>query len=85
MVSKIKWKSIVALILVFCGIIFNIPLVFGFLYILWAILDLKSGYAYIVEDVTREKNPILFWLIVLVWLFSGVYIFLKDIFLMIGW
>ncbi|MCT4618374.1 MAG: B12-binding domain-containing radical SAM protein [Marinisporobacter sp.] len=73
--KPIKWKTILGITLVLCAIIFDMPIFFGVLYILWAILDIKSGYAYILEDVSRRDHKILYWIIVLMWLCSGIYVF----------
>lgn len=72
--KDIKWKSILAIIAVVGGIIMDWPLLFGILYIFWALLDIRTGHAYIIEDIPRSEHPILFWTIVMIWLFSGSYI-----------
>ena len=35
---------------------------------------------YFVEEVTRAKNPILFWIIVILWLLLGIYSLLESFF-----
>ena len=72
--KPIKWKSILAIMMVLAGIYFEWNLIFGVLYVIWALLDIKTGHAYIIEDVTRKDYPILFWTIVSIWLFSGIWI-----------
>ncbi len=69
-----NWKSILAIIVVLGALILDVYLLFGILYIVWAILGLKSGHAFIIEDVKREDCPIIFWIITLIWLFSGIYV-----------
>ncbi|MCT4612093.1 MAG: B12-binding domain-containing radical SAM protein [Clostridia bacterium] len=77
--KNIKWKTIMALVMIFSGIIFNINFIFGILYVLWAILDIKTGNAYVIENIEKRENPILFWLIVITWLTSGLYVLLSDL------
>ncbi len=76
--SKTKWKSILAIVIVISGILMDFPLLFGVLYLIWAIGDLKTGHAYIIEDISRHENPLLFWLIVFVWMSSGLYLILSE-------
>lgn len=73
--KPIKWKTLFGIALVLGGLIFDLPILFGLLYIIWAIQDIKSGYASILEDVSRKDNKILYWIIVVIWLFSGIYVF----------
>ncbi len=77
--KPIKWKTIIAIFMVVAGLIFDLPMLFGLLYIIWAILDIKNGYAYIIEDISKREHPILFWIIVLLWMSSGVYVFLNGL------
>lgn len=78
--KPVKWKTIFAIFLVIGAMVLEMPILFGLLYILWAILDIKTGYAYIIEDVSRKDNPILYWIIVVLWMSSGLYIFWNELF-----
>ncbi|MCH4889671.1 radical SAM protein [Acidaminobacter sp. JC074] len=77
--QPIKWKTISAILLVIGAILFEMPMLFGLLYIFWAILDIKTGHAYIIEDISRHDNPILFWIIVILWMSSGFYILVENL------
>ena len=72
--KPIKWKTLLGITIVLAGIFLNLPILFGLLYILWAIGDIKSGYAYIFEPIVRRENPILYWIITSIWFFSGIWI-----------
>lgn len=76
---NIKWRAIIGIILVMAGIIFNWSILFGVLYITWAIMDIQSGYAFILEDVSRAENPILYWITVMIWLLSGLYVVSEEL------
>lgn len=78
--TKLKWKSLLAIAMVSVGITLDMPILFGLLYIFWAIQDIRVGHAYIVEDVSRDENPFLFWVIVTLWMGSGLYVFLNALF-----
>lgn len=77
--KPIKWKTIIAIGLVTVGIILDLPMLFGFLYISWAILDIKSGHAYIIEDILKSEHPLLFWIIVVLWMSSGLYLVMNGL------
>lgn len=70
----IKWKSIIGILLVLSAVVLNMPILFGVLYIIWAVQDISSGHAHVLEDVSREENRLLFWIIVMLWLGSGLYV-----------
>lgn len=77
--KPIRWKTIFAIGLVVGAMVMEMPILFGLLYMLWAVLDIKSGHAYIIEDVSRKDHPVLFWIIVFLWMGSGLYIFLDEL------
>ena len=72
--KEIKWKAIIGLVLVVTSVVMNWPVLLGFLYLTWAIQDIQTGYAFILEDVSRADHPILYWLTVGIWLLSGLYV-----------
>lgn len=72
--ASLKWKSMLAILMVLLGIVMDWPILFGLLYVFWAVLDIQSGHAYIVEDIARADHPILYWLIVAIWMASGLYV-----------
>lgn len=77
-VKNIKWKTIFGILLILTGTVFEFQILFGLFYIIWAIVDLKTGYAYVFEEINRWENQILYWLIVVIWLGSGIYIFTSS-------
>ncbi|PIE78666.1 MAG: hypothetical protein CSA15_06650 [Candidatus Delongbacteria bacterium] len=64
---KFKWRSILALILVYIVILFEMEWVWGILFFIWLIPDLTSGTTYFVEEVNRKTNPFEYWLIMGSW------------------
>lgn len=76
---KIKFKPTLGILLVVMGIFLDMPILFGILYISWAINDLKSGSAYILDYVSKGENPILYWITTLLWLLSGIYVFIDSL------
>ncbi len=77
--KKVKWLAISGLLLVVVAIAMDWPVLFGVLYLTWAFQDIKSGYAFILEDVGRDENPVLYWLTVSIWLLSGLYVLAEPL------
>lgn len=44
----------------------------GLLFMFWTIPNFHSGHALLLTDVTRDEDPILFWLIQLAWIALGL-------------
>lgn len=68
--DKIKSKS--ALIFILLIMITEKYWLFGFLFLVWVILDLKNRQTFLLEIVQRNNNPILYWTIVLTWFIFAV-------------
>lgn len=75
----VKWRSIFGIITVVLSIALDMPILFGVLYILWAIQEMIHGQAYILEDVNKYENRALFWIIVFLWLGCGIYVFTDSL------
>ncbi|SLN55087.1 hypothetical protein ROA7450_02838 [Roseovarius albus] len=50
----------------------------GLLFLYWTIPNFYAGHAFLVSDVSREEDPVLFWLIQLAWVVLGVLLILAD-------
>lgn len=77
--KPLKWRTILGIVLVVCAIVLNMPILFGLLYILWAIHEMIYGEAYILENVSKNENKVLFYIIVLLWMSCGVYVFTDSL------
>ncbi|MFA9394189.1 MAG: radical SAM protein [Halodesulfovibrio sp.] len=62
------WLSILGLTLIAIGLLFDWYWVWGVLFTLWALIDIKNRQTYLLEDVPRDNAPILYWIIVLLWI-----------------
>ncbi|MEM7336788.1 MAG: VOC family protein, partial [Chloroflexota bacterium] len=65
--STFKWRAILGLLLVVTAIFLEADWVWGLLFLLWVIPDIRSGVTYFFEPVERQQNPIIYWLIVSTW------------------
>ncbi|WP_299104255.1 hypothetical protein [uncultured Tenacibaculum sp.] len=73
MKSTTKWRTIIALILMYIAIFMNWEWAWGILFLFWIIPDLFSGVTYFIEPIFRKKNTILYWVIVISWLLMALY------------
>nr|WP_306774078.1 radical SAM protein [Desulfovibrio sp. JC022] len=65
--GNIKWKSMLALILIGAALIMDMPWLWGILFLLWVTMDLKNRQTYLLEEISRDSNPFLYWIIVTMW------------------
>jgi len=75
----VKWRTLIGIALVICAIVLDMPILFGLLYIIWAIQEMVYGQAYILENINKHENKVLFWIIVLLWLGCGIYVFADSL------
>ncbi|MCL6283551.1 hypothetical protein M3P21_08375 [Ruegeria sp. 2012CJ41-6] len=52
----------------------------GLLFLYWTIPNFRSGHAFLISDVTRGEDPILFWLIQIAWIVLGLMLVTLDFF-----
>ncbi len=52
----------------------------GLLFLYWTIPNFYSGHAFLLSDVTRDEDPILFWLIQIAWVVLGLVMVAADFF-----
>lgn len=50
----------------------------GLLFLYWTIPNFYSGHAFLLSDVTRDEDPILFWLIQIAWVVLGLMMIAAD-------
>lgn len=50
----------------------------GLLFLYWTIPNFRSGRAFLLSDVTRDEDPVLFWLIQIAWVALGLMLIAID-------
>lgn len=75
-----KWRSVTGLIIIYVAMFFNWQWIWGILFLLWVIPDLKSGVTYFLDPVDKRNHPLLYWLIIISWLLMSIYSFSSLIF-----
>lgn len=68
----VRWKSILALIIIGLGVFFEWKWIWGAFCIIWAVIDLRRRETYLFEDIPRNESPVLYWIVVSLWLIFGV-------------
>jgi hypothetical protein len=73
--SNIKWRTIIALILMYIAMFMNWEWAWGVLFLFWVIPDIFSGITYFIEPIDKKQNPILYWIIIASWILMAIYSF----------
>ncbi len=76
--APIAWKTLVGLVLIFIELWLNTGIIWGGLMLIWAILGVHSGQTYILELLERQKHPVLFWMVIHVWLLFAAFFFMDN-------
>ena len=71
--KPIKWRTITALALMYIALIMNWEWAWGILFLFWVIPDIFTGITYFIEPVSKKKNPVLYWVIIVSWLLISIY------------
>ncbi len=73
MKNTIKWRTIVALILMYVAILMNWEWAWGVLFLFWVIPDIFSGITYFIEPISKKEDQVLYWIIIISWLLMAIY------------
>lgn len=68
-----RWKSILALGVIGVGLYLDWYWMWGALLVIWGITDLHNRHTYLLDDIPRSESPVLYWIVVLMWLFMGIW------------
>lgn len=71
--SRVKWKALTGLGLITLGLIMEWNWIWGIFFLFWAIGDIRSRKTHLLEEVTRSDTPLLYWIIITMWLIFAVY------------
>ncbi len=74
-----KWKVLLALVVVWVAFFMDWDWVWGVLFILWTIPALITGRTHLLEEVSRDRHPVLFGLIISTWILLSVYLIVSDL------
>lgn len=75
-----KWRTILGLLIILAAIVFNWSWMWGILFLLWVIPDIRNGYTFFIEPINRKDHSLLYWIIVVMWLLMSAYFLLEPFF-----
>lgn len=71
--SNNKWRTVLALVMMYVIFIMNWEWMWGILFLIWVIPDLITGSTYFVEAIHKKENPLLYWMIVISWIIMALF------------
>lgn len=71
--GKTKWRTIIALIIMYITVYFDWQWAWGVLFLIWVVPDIFTGTTYFIEPINRKENPILYWVIIVSWILMAFY------------
>lgn len=57
----------------------------GLLFLYWTIPSFASGHAFLLSDVMRDEDQMLFWAVQIAWIVLGVLLVASDIYPQLHW
>lgn len=54
--------------------------VWGLLFLWWLVPTIRSGQAFLMFDITRAQDPLLFWAVVVLWAVFGLMMIAASLF-----
>ena len=82
--GRSQWLSIGALAVVIAAVVLDFEWLWGLLFLTWSVPSLFTGVTYLVQPISRDQNPWLFWTVVLLWLGSSVAMIAWEIYEQFG-
>ncbi|UTW66490.1 hypothetical protein KFE94_17855 [bacterium SCSIO 12643] len=70
-----KWRTIGMLIFLYIAILKDWQWIWGILFSIWVIENLKSQSTYLIEPIERKDTPVLYWSMVVTWTLLAIYSF----------
>jgi hypothetical protein len=75
-----KWKTLLALTVIYLGVAFDWNWIWGVLFITWTGSDFNSKETFLIEAITRRENSVLYWIIMFTWISLSIYLIGVDLF-----
>ena len=77
--KRSKWRCLMGLVLVYCAILMNLNWIWGVLFLVWVVPDIRRGTTFFLEPVTRRENPVIYWAIMLTWIGLSAYLLYESL------
>ena len=72
------WKTLLGLGLIIVELVLQTGIISGLFMLLWAIIGINSKQTYILEILSREAHPILYWVTIHLWLIMAAALFMSH-------
>lgn len=79
MSRPIKWQTILGLVFLVLAILMNWSWIWALLFLLWTIPSFYSEVVYFIEPIEKKKDPVLYWIIIVLWLGLSVMSFIPSL------
>lgn len=73
MKTSLKWRTVVALVLMYIALMMNWEWIWGILFLIWVIPDIYTEVTYFIEPITKKENPTIYWVIIITWILLALY------------
>jgi predicted enzyme related to lactoylglutathione lyase len=77
--SQLKWRAIAGLLLVVAAVLLEANWIWGALFLLWVIPDIKYGVTHFMERIDRRQNSVTFWLVIATWVCLSIYLLVEPL------
>ncbi len=74
--DRFKFLTLIAIVIIYLAVLFELSWVWGLLFLVWLVQDIRLGEVHLVETIYRSKNPVWYWLIIFTWFWMSGYLLL---------
>jgi hypothetical protein len=68
-----KWRTLIVLPIMIVATLLGWYAIWGLLFIYWGALALIEREIFLVEPIMLDEDPVLFWIIMALWVGAGLY------------
>jgi len=76
-----KWVTLIALPILVIATVNSIYWIWGLLFVFWGLQSISNRQVFLLEEIHRDEDPVLYWLITALWIGSGL-LYLQASFLL---
>lgn len=78
--KRLQIANYIVFALLMISILLGYQFLWGLLFLYWTVIGISSGQAFLLTDVFRATEPVLFWCIQVAWIVLGLFLLLGDVF-----
>ena len=78
-VGKTKWLTIAVMLALLAATALEWYWAWGVLFLYWSVAGIVMGQVFLVETIERARNPVLFWVVSLMWFVLAILAMVQDI------